>query len=162
MGPPSRLHRVCLAILPPTASKDPAVTIRLPLHELARFALTGILCLLINVGGMTLLTELVRLHYLTSLALSSATSATIGFVVNRWWTFRVQGTAVAPEYLRYVVTAAAQVMAGLWSCAWLVDGLHIPYVAAVLLVSAALAPLSYLVHRAWSFGLHWLQERPSA
>jgi putative flippase GtrA len=130
-------------------------------RELLRFGITGLLCLLVNLGGMTLLTELVGLHYLTSLAFSSATSATVGFVINRWWTFRIHGTSIAPEYLRYVITSGAQVIAGLWSCAWLVDGLHMPYVPAVLIVSGLLAPLSYLAHRAWSFGLAWLRQRPA-
>lgn len=129
--------------------------------ELLRFGTTGVLCLLVNLGGVTLLTELTGLHYLSSLAISSSTSATVGFAMNRWWTFRIHGTSVAPEYLRYVVIAGTQVIAGMWSCARVVEDLHVPYVTATILVSGLLAPFSYLLHRAWSFGLAWLRERPS-
>jgi putative flippase GtrA len=131
------------------------------LRELTRFCLAGLLCALLNFVGVMLLTELAGWHYLTSLAISSVAVATVGFVINRWWTFRVRGTRVEPEYLRYLVVAGVQIVASVWLCAWLVDDLRVPYPAAVIGVSAILAPLSYLLHRAWSFGLSWLDKKPT-
>jgi putative flippase GtrA len=131
-------------------------------RELIRFCFSGLLCALLNLIGVMLLTELAGLHYLTSLAISSAAAATVGFILNRWWTFRVRGTAVEPEYLRYLVVAGAQIIVSLWFCAWLVDDLRVPYLPALIGVAAFLAPLSYVLHRAWSFGLIWLGRKPPA
>jgi putative flippase GtrA len=93
-------------------SQNPAAE---PPQGLLRFCVTGLLYALLNFAGAMLLTELIGLHYLTSLAVSSVSVATAGFIINRWWTS----------------TCGAQPL---------------------------LAPLSYLLHRAWSFGLIWLEK----
>lgn len=129
--------------------------------ELLRFGVTGLLCLIVNLLGVTLLTELAGVHYLSSLTISSTTSATVGFAINRWWTFRVRGTSIPPEYLRYLISAGTQIVISVWSCEYLVNHLGVPYLTAVVVVSGLLAPLSFLAHRTWSFGLAWLAKSPS-
>ena len=72
---------------------------------------------------------------------------------------RVEGTAAPPEFVRYVTTNCAAMLASLWLCAWLVEDLHIAYSWSVVVAGMVCAPLTYLVHRGWTFGLALLYGR---
>ena len=122
-------------------------------QELLRFGLTGFFCLALNMGGVMLLTEVFGLHYLLSLALSSMVVMTVGFLINKFWTFRVTGTAAPPEFVRYVVTNCSAMLASLWLCSWLVEDIRISYSWSVAIAGIVCAPLTYLTHRGWTFGL---------
>lgn len=126
------------------------------LYEFARYGVTGLLCLALNVFGVVLLTELLGLHYLLSLGITSGIVTITGFVLNKSWTFRQQGTTAVPEFLRYALTSATAMIIGMLSCSWLVEGWRVPYSLSVAIVGIGFAPLTYVVHRGWSFGLSWL------
>jgi len=125
-------------------------------RELMRFGATGFFCLALNTCGVMLLTEFVGLHYLLSLSLSSIVVMTIGFLINKFWTFRVSGTAAAPEFVRYVMTNCSAMLVSLWLCSRLVEDMHIPYSWSVAVAGIVCAPLTYLTHRVWTFGLAFL------
>ena len=126
-------------------------------RELARYVITGGLCVLLNVFIVMVLTEYLGLHYLVSLALCSIIVTVVGFVLNRSWTFQKSGSAVLPEFLRYAFATGVNIVIGLWACAFLVEQLRIPYLFSIAIVGVAFAPMTYVVHRAWTFGLSWLQ-----
>jgi putative flippase GtrA len=123
------------------------------LLELLRFGATGFFCLALNTGGVMLLTEIAGLHYLFSFAISSIVVMTVGFLINKFWTFRVDDTAAPPEFVRYVITNCAAMLVSLWLCSWLVGDMHIRYSLSVVIAGIICAPLTYLTHRAWTFGL---------
>ena len=123
------------------------------IHELMRFGVTGFFCLGLNTAGVMLLTEVVGLHYLASLTFSSMVVMTVGFLLNKFWTFRVSSTAAPPEFVRYITTNCAAMVVSLWLCSWLVDGVHLPYSWSVAIAGIVCAPLTYITHRAWTFGL---------
>ena len=126
--------------------------------ELARYGATGALCASINVFLAIFLTQSLGLHYLVSLTLCSALVIVVGFFLNRFWTFRKQGAAtIAAEFYRYALVTGMNVVIGLCACAVLVEWLHVPYSYAIAIVALVFAPAIYLVHRAWTFGLSWLQ-----
>jgi putative flippase GtrA len=126
-------------------------------RELARYVMTGGLCVLLNVFFVMVLTEYVGLHYLVSLALCSVIVTVVGFALNRSWTFRKRGTGVLPEFFRYAFATAVNIVIGLWACALLVEQLRVPYLFSIAIVGVVFAPMTYIVHRAWTFGLSWLQ-----
>lgn len=132
---------------------------RAQLRELIRFGATGFFCLALNTSGVMLLTEIAGLHYLASLTLSSLIVMTVGYLINKYWTFRVDGTAVPPEFVRYVTTNCAAMLVSLWVCSSLVEDLHVPYSWSVVFAGIACAPLTYLTHRAWTFGLSILHSK---
>jgi putative flippase GtrA len=127
--------------------------------EFARYAATGLFGVTVNAGGVALLTESLHLHYLVSLAAVSAFVTLAGFALNKYWTFRRRNTQVVPELARYVTTTALNIVIGIVCCAALVEVWDVPYVWAVALVGVGFAPLTYLAHRGWSFGLPWLYGR---
>jgi putative flippase GtrA len=128
------------------------------LGEITRFLVTGALSASLQVALTIVLTEYLGLHYLVSLALVAAGVIAMGFFLNRSWTFRKRGRTVAPEFGRYVLVNGANVAIGLLSCAFLVRELQVPYAYSIAVVAVAFAPINYLVHRAWTFGLSWLRE----
>lgn len=129
---------------------------RLRLGELARYAVTGGLCVLLNVLLAMVFTEYFGLHYLVSLGLCSTVVIVIGFFLNKAWTFRKHGSAVFPEFLRYSLATGANVIIGLWACALLVEQFSVHYLWAIAVVGVVSAPLTYIVHRVWTFGLSWV------
>jgi len=76
-----------------------------------------------------------------------------GFLINRWWTFRKTGGAPAQDFRRYLVVTLINMTVGLAVCAFCVNVLGIPYVVAMVLMSLAFVPLTFILHRRWSFGL---------
>jgi putative flippase GtrA len=125
--------------------------------EIIRYLLTGALGATVNVAGAVFLTECVGLNYLVSLTICSALVIVIGFFLNRSWTFRKRGTSAGTEFLRYALVTGINVPIGLASCALLVNLAGIPYAYSIAIVAVAFAPVTYFVHRLWTFGLGWVR-----
>lgn len=121
--------------------------------ELVRYGLTGALCVVLNVVIVTVLTEYAHLHYLLSFAVCFVTVTLIGFALNRWWTFRKLGGAPAQDLRRYVLVTLANMAVGIPLCGLMVDVGGLPYWLAIVLISLAFVPLTFLLQRNWSFQL---------
>lgn len=128
-------------------------------NEIARYVTTGGICVLLNVGIAMVLTEYFGLHYLASLAICSLIVTVVGFFLNKQWTFRQRGTAALPEFVRYALATGANICIGLWACSLLVEKVGLPYLYSIALIGVGFAPVTYIVHRAWTFGLSWLTHR---
>jgi putative flippase GtrA len=122
-----------------------------------RYLMTGALGASLNVAVAVILTEYVGLNYLVSMTICSAMVIIVGFFLNRSWTFRKRGSSVGAEFLRYALVTGINVPVGLVACAVLVSIAKIPYAYAIAIVAVAFAPLTYAIHRAWTFGLSWLR-----
>jgi putative flippase GtrA len=134
------------------------VITRARLGETIRYLATGALGATLNVFVAVFLTECVGLNYLVSLTICSAIVIVVGFFLNRNWTFRKRGTTVVPEFLRYALVTGINVPIGLVACAVLVEVAKIRYMYAIMIVAAAFAPATFVVHRAWTFGLSWIRN----
>ena len=128
------------------------------LGEMIRYLATGALGASLNVAVAVFLTERVGFNYLISLTICSAMVIVVGFFLNRNWTFRRRGTTVVPEFLRYALVTGINVPIGLVACAFLVEVAKIRYTYSIMIVAALFAPLTYIVHRAWTFGLSWIRN----
>jgi putative flippase GtrA len=129
---------------------------RARISELVRYVVTGAICVLLNVFIAMVFTEYAGMHYLQSLGLCSAIVIVIGFYLNKSWTFRKHGSAVLPEFLRYALATGVNVVIGLLACALLVEKAGLHYLTAIAIVGVVSAPVTYVVHRVWTFGLSWL------
>ncbi len=126
--------------------------------ELIRYLVTGALGASLNVAITVFLTQYVGLNYMVSLAICGATVIVVGFFLNRNWTFRMRGTAALAEFGRYALVTGINVPIGIVACAFLVEVLKIRYTYSIVIVAAAFAPLTFVVHRAWTFGLSWMRS----
>jgi putative flippase GtrA len=135
------------------------VIARQHLGELGRYLVTGALGASLNVAFAVFFTEFVGLNYLISLTICSAMVIVVGFFLNRNWTFRKRGTTIVTEFLRYALVTGINVLIGLVACAALVEVAKIRYAYSILIVAAAFAPVTYVIHRAWTFGLSWMRSQ---
>lgn len=112
-------------------------------------------------GGLTVLlnnaivvgfTEIAGLHYLQSILLTTLLTTFVGFALNRQWTFRKGGRMEWRELGRYlagVMWSLGLIMALTWGLV----RLGLPYYLACLMLAALMAPINFILHRQWSFGL---------
>jgi putative flippase GtrA len=126
---------------------------------MVRYVATGALGAMLNVSAAILLTEHAGFNYLVSLSIGSSMVIVMGFFLNRSWTFRKRGTSVAAEFMRYALVTGINVPIGLVACAILVGAAGVPYAYAIAIVAVSFAPLTYLIHRAWTFGLSWMRDQ---
>lgn len=120
--------------------------------ELLRFLVVGGLSALANTLIIVALTELLGLPYLGSYALCFVLVTLLGFVLNRRWTFARGGSAQRWEFVRYyLVTVLGTLVAMAVSRVLVALGLY--YGLAVFLSAGVLAPVNFVAHRWFSFGL---------
>ena len=125
------------------------------IFELIRFVLTGGMCAGLNILIVVFLTEYLHFNYLVSIVVCFLTVSLGGFWLNRLWTFRKKGAGVKLDFARYVTVATAQLILSLAFASLCVEVFHIPYLVAIVLLSVAMVPVTFLLHRRWSFGLKW-------
>jgi putative flippase GtrA len=126
--------------------------------ELTRFVVTGVLSVAMNFIIIVSFTEYLRVNYLWSIATCFVIVTAVSFWLNRLWTFRKRNGTVAIDLSRYVSLTAIQYVSYAAGYALCVQVLHVPYRIAAIGLSVLVAPVTYLVHRRWSFGLKWLQH----
>ena len=129
------------------------------IREFVRFAVTGGFSLLLNLAIVVFLTERAGFNYLISMAICFVTVTFVSFWLNRAWTFRKTGTAVGQDLTRYAIATAVQLALSLASSSFCVEVLHMPYPVAMVVLSVVLVPITFLLHRRWSFDLRWWDQR---
>jgi len=123
--------------------------------ELGKFVVTGSVCSGLNLLIIFVLTRYLGLHYLLSMTVCFVVVTLVSFRMNRAWTFGKRSGRARVDLVRFVVASTLQLMIALTLCGICVGFLHIRYLVAVAALSGALVPLSYLLHRGWSFRLKW-------
>jgi putative flippase GtrA len=124
------------------------------ISETARYLLTGSLSVGLNLLIICLLTEVFGLHYLLSICVCFVTVTLVSFYLNRTWTFRKLGGELPPDLARFVLVSLTQLVLSVTLCGWMVERLGLPYPLVVAALSVVFVPLTYLVHRGWSFRLN--------
>jgi putative flippase GtrA len=133
------------------------------LLEIGRYGLTGALSVGLNLLIIVFLTEQLKFHYLVSISVCFVTVTFVSFCMNRVWTFRKRDAAGSQgDLVRYVVLTLTQLPLSLGASSLCVEVFHMPYPIAVIVVSLVFVPTTYLMHRRWSFGLRWREQRPRA
>jgi putative flippase GtrA len=116
-----------------------------------RFVLVGGLCFLTNLTVLYLATERLGLHYLVAMGISIVIANTLGWALNRRWTFASRSRDAWAEFGRYVTVNLSGFALSLGLMALLVSGLGLHYLIASALIAAALMLVNFVVHRSWSF-----------
>jgi len=119
--------------------------------QLMRFACVGGVCFFTNLAVLYCGTELLGWHYLLSMAASIVIANTLGWLLNRRWTFIGGTLSWWKEYIRYMSISLSSILISLFLMAVCVSALGINY----LLASGGIAILmllgNYIAHRDWSF-----------
>ena len=121
-------------------------------REFARFLVVGGFSALVNTIIIVLLTEVFQINYLISYAICFVCVTLFGFVANRSWSFSVDGQANSREAGRYFAVTVVTTIIAMAASKVMVE-LGMPYPVAVFLSAGVMAPLNFVSHRCFSFGL---------
>ncbi len=116
-----------------------------------RFLAVGGLCFVVNVLVLYIGTELAGLHYLVSMLISILIANTLGWALNRQWTFASTSSDWFAEYTRYLAVNLSSFALSLVLMAVLVSGLGVHYLLASGGMAVVLAAFNFVAHRGWSF-----------
>jgi putative flippase GtrA len=118
--------------------------------EAVRFGVVGVLQNALNVAVFALVTE-VGVDYRVAAVLAAVTALLASFVFNRAWTFPGRTGPIHHQGLRYALVFASAVALGVVLLTFFVEVTGLPEIAAQVAAILIVAPLSFLVQRAWVF-----------
>ena len=116
-----------------------------------RFLLVGGLCFFTNLMVLYVGTELVGLHYLVSTFFSIFVTNTLGWVLNRKWTFASSSSNWLLEYGRYLTVSLSGFAFSLGLMTLLVSGAGVHYLLASASIAVGMTVVNFAAHRGWSF-----------
>jgi putative flippase GtrA len=121
-----------------------------PMREAVRFATVGVLQNGLNVAVFALATA-AGVHYRLAAVLAGLVALVASFLLNRYWTFMSRTAPIHHQGVRYVVVFASAVALGVVLLTFFVEVAGLPEVAAQVAAILVVAPVSFLVQRAWVF-----------
>ena len=118
--------------------------------EFVRFAVVGVLQNALNVAVFAFATGL-GVHYRLAAVIAALAALLASFTLNRGWTFPGRAAPIHHQGARYALVFAAAVALGVVLLTFFVEVAGLPEVAAQVAAILVVAPLSFLVQRAWVF-----------
>ena len=130
--------------------------IRLKIHTILsskffKFLLIGGFCTLQNIVWLYVLTTVLGLHYLISTIILMITVNTLGFYLNRRFTFKKQGDNFWQELCKYHTVMLSSSLTVLILMYVLVDLVEIWYLYANLIITGFMTLVNFLMHQKWTF-----------
>lgn len=126
-------------------------TVRALATQLIRFCGVGAICLATATGGLIALHQLGGMYYLTAYVISFCLGNVLGYVLNGRFTFGARVSAYGGS--RYLLLNASLLGVNTGLMKVLVDGAHVWYIAACLILAIATTPLSFLLHKRLSYAI---------
>jgi putative flippase GtrA len=120
-----------------------------------KFLLVGLFCTLQNVFWLYLLTTILKFHYLISTIILMITVNSLGFYLNKRYTFKTYKTrtikSVFKELIKYhtVMLSSSLIVLGLMYV--FVDIFRIWYIMSNLVISIGMSVYNFLIHKRWTF-----------
>ena len=118
---------------------------------LIRFVMVGELCIVTNLAVLYGGTSLLGWHYLVSMALSIVVANTLGWLLNRLWTFCESGRPWWVEYSRYLSVSFSSTLISLALMVLCVSVMGLHYLLASAIISVLMLIFNFIAHRDWSF-----------
>jgi len=119
---------------------------------MVRFVVVGLLAAIMNTAIIVAFTELLGIHYLISYVLCFLIVTGGAYLLNRGWTFSLGGNANSQEATRYYAISLLAVAIAI-GLTWAMVEIGMAYYIAILITSAIMAPINFVLHRVVSFGI---------
>lgn len=119
--------------------------------RLIRFVLVGGVCFMTNLAVLYGGTSLLGWHYLVSMAVSIVIANTLGWLLNRSWTFLSCAQSRWDEYVRYMSVSLSSTAISLLMMFLCVSVLEIHYLLASAGIALLMLLFNFVAHRDWSF-----------
>jgi len=120
------------------------------LWQAGRFGAVGVLQNAVNVACFALARE-AGVHYRAAAIVAGLFGFGLSFWLNRHWTFSGRQGAIERHVVKYTLAYAGAVAIGVVLLSFFVEAGGVPPVAAQILAIIIVAPVSFLVQRAWVF-----------
>lgn len=120
-------------------------------RRLLRFIVVGGICFTTNLLVLYVGTAILGFHYLASMATSIVVANSLGWTMNRHWTFLKSSLPWWVEYCRYMSISFSSTMISLALMIFCVSLLGIHYLFASAVIAACMMMLNFVAHRDWSF-----------
>ncbi len=116
-----------------------------------RFSIIGAFCNILNLVSLYFFTTLLNLHYIFSTIISMIFLNTLGFYLNKRYTFKTKQKHFWSELWKYHTVMFSSFLSILLLMYLLVDILHIWYLYANIIISIGMVLYNFLMHKNWSF-----------
>ena len=120
-------------------------------RELFRFAVVGISGYTINLVTFAVLVHPARVPYAMAAVISFLTGLSVTFILNRRWTFQAHEGIAHHQAARFVAVSTVGFLVGLGLLTLLVETHAMPKVGAQAIAAAAVAPLTFVLNKLWTF-----------
>lgn len=118
--------------------------------QFGKYAITGTVAGMINLGILYALTAIFGLYYLFSASMAFFISMTIGFFVNQKWTFQM-GNIEFLKYKKYSLVNVFILFINVGILFLLVEYFNIWYFFAQIIALTFLGSLNFIIQKNWTF-----------
>jgi putative flippase GtrA len=115
--------------------------------QLARFCLVGLTCYVLNILMLAALCELLGMHYIVAYVIVFFLGCAVGYWLNKHFTFSLRAPLDRAAMARYILVNVGALIVSTAALHVLVQWMHVWYLAAITLIAAVNAPLSFIAHR---------------
>jgi putative flippase GtrA len=120
-------------------------------NQFFKFLVVGSFCALQNIVLLYFFKEILGWHYIVSIVVLSIIVNTIGFYLNRRYTFQQNNNRFWSELLKYHTVMFSSYLTVSVFMYILVDLLHIWYLWAFLLMTVVITFYNFACHKKWTF-----------
>lgn len=124
---------------------------RAGVEPFVRYSVTGLISLVVDVGGLLLLHELFGIWAPAAAVLSYLAAFGVNFLLNRNWTFGVGAHPSGPQLVRFTIVAVAAASFLFFGMLWLTS-IGMPYLVAKAVLMVLIVVVNFVVMRRWVFG----------
>jgi putative flippase GtrA len=145
--------------LPPDWLSSDSARVTDRLLKLGRFSLVGLTCLGLATGVLAGLHDLAGVNYLVAYIASFAAGNVTGYLLNARFTFSANRVHYGGA-LRYMAINAALLGANTAALRYLVESLHLWYIAAAVALAIANTPISFIGQGLFTYRPHLRHGAP--
>ena len=126
------------------------------MKKFGKFIITSLLITGFSIGLVYVLTDMVGLWYMASAVLVSGILATIGFIVNYLWTWRIKDkemkAIVASRFIKYTVVGGGIALLT-WGLLYvLTEFAHLWYIISLIIVWVVGMAIAFFANNFWTYG----------
>ena len=124
---------------------------RVASKQFIKFALVGTFNTLVDFTVYIFFTRVITWPYLVAATLSFLVAVTSSFLLNRYWTFRVQNKNFVKEYCKFVLVASGGLLLSLSLLFILVERFYWYDLLAKLLIVLVVMNWNFFLQKYWTF-----------
>jgi len=128
--------------------------------SIVRFLATGVFGALLNVGLFLLLAQGMDVDYRIAVVAAFAVSYVFTFVTHRIWTFSATDGHIGHQGLRFALVSAVSIAGALLITIVAVESFGLPENVSEVVAALCIAPVSFLLHRRYTFVVVPVGDRP--